>query len=38
MVARFEFEVDTTHANTVWQAEVADNLEEGMDHATLHPR
>jgi len=26
MTARFEFEVDTSHANEVWQAEVADNL------------
>jgi 3-ketosteroid 9alpha-monooxygenase subunit A len=26
MVARFEFEVDTTRAVAVWEAEVADNL------------
>ncbi|MCI2418088.1 Rieske 2Fe-2S domain-containing protein [Saccharopolyspora sp. K220] len=26
MVARFEFEVDTTRANEVWEREVADNL------------
>ncbi|MEV6276249.1 Rieske 2Fe-2S domain-containing protein [Nocardia sp. NPDC051832] len=27
MTARFEFEVDTTHANEAWRAEVAANLE-----------
>lgn len=26
MTARFEFEVDTDHANEHWQAEVAENL------------
>ena len=26
MVRRFEFEVDTTRANEVWHAEVAENL------------
>ena len=26
MVARFEFEVDTTRANETWEAEVAENL------------
>lgn len=27
MTARFEFEVDTSHANDVWHAEVAENLQ-----------
>ena len=27
MTARFEFEVDTTHANEMWEVEVADNLQ-----------
>jgi hypothetical protein len=26
MVNRFELEVDTTHANVVWQREVEENL------------